>query len=128
MSSQEECSINQISKMQPSIDMYGVTTDSKDYGIGSAPANDMASYSDQCSIAGGKAFVRNKVKYEECILKVKEIMARRFERVAEKATYTEVVEEGKEAQDILRLLSSLQQTNSQNEITIHKLQRQLVTS
>ena len=59
--------------MQPSIDMYGVTTDSKDYGIGSAPANDMASYSDQCSIAGGKAFVRNKVKYEECILKVKEI-------------------------------------------------------
>ena len=59
-------------------------------------------------------------------LRVKQVMARRFKGVAQIGTYTEKVEEGKEADDILQLLSSLQQTNSQNESTIHHLQRQLV--
>ena len=59
-------------------------------------------------------------------LRVKHIMARWFKGVAQIGTYTEKVEEGKEADDILQLLSSLQQTNSQNESTIHHLQRQLV--
>ena len=109
--------------MQSSIDMYDVIA-FNDFGPGNTLTNGMTSSTDG-SVTSAKSFVHNRVKYDEPILRVQAIMARRLKRVAQKGIYAEVVEEGKEAEDILLLLSSLRQTNNQNENTIQNLQRQL---
>ena len=110
---------------QSSIDSHDITVKSEDSCSKNSLPDDRASSSNQ-SIGSVKSSVRNKVKYEESILRMQEIMARRLERLTQYATYTDAVEEETEADDILQLLSNLQQTNNQNEITIQNLQRQLV--
>lgn len=96
---------------QSSIDSYDITVKSENSCSKNSLPDDRASSSNQ-SIGSVKSSVRNKVKYEESILRIQEIMARRLERVTQYATYTDAVEEETEADDILQLLSSLQQTNN----------------
>lgn len=72
-------------------------------------------------VCATSSVVRNKVKYQESVRKIQEI----HRRLSVESTGTPA-ESAKGSDEMAQLLSSLEETNLQNENTIRHLQRQLV--
>eukprot|EP00580_Thalassiosira_gravida_P017132 CAMPEP_0201673404 /NCGR_PEP_ID=MMETSP0494-20130426/34608_1 /ASSEMBLY_ACC=CAM_ASM_000839 /TAXON_ID=420259 /ORGANISM="Thalassiosira gravida, Strain GMp14c1" /LENGTH=466 /DNA_ID=CAMNT_0048155305 /DNA_START=277 /DNA_END=1677 /DNA_ORIENTATION=+ len=69
--------------------------------------------------------IRNKLKQDQTIDRLRELQ-RRFERTTQDATNEAHTDMLDQAQEMIGILSTMQETNEQNESTIKKLQQQLI--